>query len=112
MDPNRAYAKLLEAGNEWADRNAAAQLLEETRKSVRSEIAQEYKRRDNLSAIEAERMAEASSEYRQHVERMVNARKAANRARVAYDGIRALIDMRRTQAATAREEARLAGTQL
>lgn len=109
LDGSRAYAELIETGTTWADAEAAASLLEETKKSVLSDLRLRFVDEKTESAREARALAH--EDYRDHLTKMVEARHAAHLARVRYDAIRALIDMRRTEAATLREQARLAGIQ-
>ncbi len=110
MDLNRAYQRLVELGEDWADKHAAARLLEETRKSVLAECTARIMAK-GVSATAAEKSAPAEDDYRAHVAAMVDALKAANIARVRYDSARVHIDMWRTQTATTRTEMNLAGVQ-
>lgn len=101
FDPEAIYQKLNETGDDWVDKNAAAEILEETKKTVLAEL---------MSALEGpktEREMKALSDpsYRLHITNMVAARKEANRARVKYDSMRVLAEMRRTQESTRRAEA-------
>lgn len=104
FDPDRIYHKLTELGHEWVDKEAAADLLEETKKVVLAELSIRFSK-DSSSRAAAEQSALAAPEYREHVVAMNSARRAANRARVDYDSIRALMEMRRTQESTRRAEA-------
>ena len=103
MDVEAITARLIEAGDEWADKNAAASLLEETRKSVLSQIAVRCMR-DGDSATKAEKVAAADPEYRDHIMSMVEARQAANKARVRYDSGKTFSELVRTKEATNRAE--------
>jgi hypothetical protein len=49
----------------------------------------------------------ADEEYTSFVEGMVQARKAANKARVRYDSAKVLAELRRSQEATRRAEANI-----
>ncbi len=104
LDVDRIYQKLLESGNEWADKQSAADLLEETRKIVLSEqiIAAGAK-----SHALSETMALASPEYKEHVVAMNSARRAANRARVNYEAVKTLTELRRSEEATRRAESQI-----
>lgn len=101
MDPDKIYESLVKAGEDWADAQAAADLLEETRKSVLARLM-------NLSAVASiagkEMMALADPEYTGFLEGMVQARKVANKARVRYDSARILSELRRSQESTRRAE--------
>jgi hypothetical protein len=52
-------------------------------------------------------MAKGSVWYVDHIQRMVEARKAANKARVRYDSGRAYIDLARSMESTRRAEMNL-----
>ena len=101
MDSERIYESIIKAGEDWADAEGAASLLEETRKSVLAKLMAE-------SAIASlggkEMMALADPEYRQFVEGMVHARKFANKARVRYDSAKVLAELRRSEESTRRAE--------
>lgn len=83
--------------------NAAAELLEEAQKSVLAELMN--KSEGSIAAKEAQ--ARTDPAYRLHCTNMVNARKEANRARVRYDAMRVLSEMRRSQESTRRAEMNL-----
>lgn len=99
--PSEIYSALLDAGDDWVDKNAAAELLEETKKSVLAELMNG----NQGAATEIERRALADPAYKLHLTNMVTARKEANRARVKYDSMKVLAEMRRTQESTRRAEA-------
>lgn len=101
LNPDKTYDALIRAGEEWADADAAASLLEETRKSILAKLMAE----NQAASIGAKEMyALADPEYRKHVEGMVSARKAANKARVRYDSAKVLAEMRRSVESTKRAE--------
>lgn len=106
FDPHNLAQQFLQHGSAWADKNAAAEMLEETRRTLRSQIALKFLP-DAGSVSKAEMMAEATTEYAQHVKDMVMARKAANTSRVQYDATRAFIDLIRSQESTKRAEMNL-----
>lgn len=110
MDLNHAYQSMVEAGEDWADKHAAASLLEETAKSVLADVITRLTE-EGQSPTAAERVARGEPEYREHVMNMVEARRASNRARVNYDARRTYLELWRTQQATTRAEAQLAGVQ-
>lgn len=101
--PSEIASKLADAGREWADKESAASLLEETRKSVRAQLACGYFEEAG-SAAKAELKAEADTRYIDHVKAMVEARKQANIARVNYDSGRIWTDLVRTIEASKRAE--------
>lgn len=105
MDPLKLQHEIIRAGEEWADKEAAASLLEETRKSVLAKCMNDSA---STSIAGKEMLALADPEYRQFVEGMVSARKAANKARVRYDSAKIYAELRRSEESTRREEMRLA----
>ena len=100
FDPEILYKKLVEAGEDWTDKQAAAELLEETKKTVLAEVMSGEQGARNAR----EDSALASAVYKLHLTNMVTARKEANRARVRYDSMKVLAEMRRTQESTRRAE--------
>lgn len=101
MDADQIYQAMTDAGDAWADANAAADLLEETKKSVLAKLMLESAA---ASAAAKEMYALADPNYTAHVEGMVRARKAANKARVRYDSAKVLAELRRSQESTKRAE--------
>ena len=102
FDPDRIYQNIVAAGEEWADKEAAAELLEETRKTVLAELMNAEEK--GLSMAARESFALASPTYKLHVTNMVIARKEANKARMRYDAVKVLAEMRRSQESTRRAE--------
>lgn len=103
FEPEKIYQRLLEAGDDWVDKNAAAEILEETKKTLLAELMGGFQG----SNAERERMALADTTYKLHLKNMVMARKESNRARVKYDSVRVLAELRRTQESTRRAEANI-----
>lgn len=101
FDPEKVYDALVKAGEDWADADAAASLLEETRKSVLAKLMTEA---PHASQGGKEMQALADPVYSRFVEGMVAARKAANKARVRYDSAKVLSELRRSQESTRRAE--------
>lgn len=89
------------AGMAWADAKAAADALEETKKSVLSKVMGGYLA-EGLAANKAEAHALASDEYTSFVGKMVAAGRARDRARVRYDILKTRIELLRTNASTER----------
>ena len=100
FDPDSIFSKLVESGEEWCDKQAAAEILEENKKTVLAEIMAGFQG----STAERERNALADSPYKLHLKNMTAARSEANRARVRYDSMKVLAEMRRTEASTRRAE--------
>lgn len=106
LDPSVLAHELSERGLAWADANAAAEALEETKATVLAQAALEQIQ-GGASAAKAEVVAKASEVYRDHLEKMVAARKAANRARVRFDTYKAYIELMRSAESSRRAEANL-----
>ena len=94
---------LRETGMEWADKNAAANLLEESRRSLLAQLIVEKMGRGSSKA-KAEEEARMHEDFRKSTTRMIDARVAAERANVAYKVAQAAIDLYRTEMATRRAE--------
>lgn len=106
IDPHTLAQELSERGLAWADANAAAEALEETKAVVLSQLAME-RIQGGDSAAKAELFAKASPQYRDHLTKMVDARKAANRAKVRFDTYKAYIELARSAESTRRAEANI-----
>jgi len=101
FSPNDVYERFRLAGENWANAEHAAQLLEETRKAVRAQIMTAF---GDMSVNKAEMLAEADPGYFEHLQKMVDARRDANKARVNYDAIRAWVELVRSAEASKRAE--------
>lgn len=101
LDPERVYQALVDAGEAWADAEAAAQLLEETCRTVKADC---MLRAEASSVAMKEMLALSDQTYKDHVAGMVRARKAANKARVRYDSAKVLSELRRSEESTRRAE--------
>lgn len=101
FDTAKAYHELLQSGTDWADKNAAADLLEESKHSVLSQCKLQS---GATSDAARETEARASQRYQDFVKQMCEARRQANRARVRYDAVRTLAELRRTEESTRRQE--------
>jgi len=104
FSPNEIAERMRLAGEEWSDLDAAANMLEETRKSVLAELVNQSKG-GSIAAKESEALANPA--YRLHLTNMVNARREANRARVKYDTSRMWVELVRTSEATKRAEMKI-----
>jgi hypothetical protein len=92
-------------GEDWADKLRAAQLLEETKTSVRAEIALRIRGTSNrMTRRDSEDAALLSEDYKQHVHAMVDAKHAANLARVRLEAARSQFDAMRTAEVSRRAE--------
>ncbi len=101
LDSDKAYDALVRSGEDWADKDAAASLLEESRKSVLAKLKNESGEKSDAAK---ETLALCHSDYREHLGLMIEARREANRARVRYDSAKVLAEMRRSEESTRRAE--------
>lgn len=120
FDPQKLTAEVIRAGEDMADKDAAASAMEETKKTLLASLTLEYlsggassgalgEKAKALPVSQAEIRALADPRYEQHLDLMVAARKEAQRARVHYDMGRMRLELMRTVMATLRNEMRLAG---
>ena len=103
LDAGRIYTSLIETGEDWADKDAAASILEETKSSILARLMNT----GEGSVAAREMFAKASDDYQEHLASMVEARRIANRAKVKYDSGKVLAEMRRSEESTRRSEMNL-----
>lgn len=93
---------------EFANKNYQADLLEELKSSVKSElIGRELEDDPKLSFAKAEQRVLAGDEWKQHVHGQVEARRLANIARAKIKQLEAMASEQMSAAADARTQARL-----
>lgn len=108
FDPNVIYQKLVKSGEDWAEKEALAQQMEEMKKAILSNL----KLQSTASSEAAkETWAYAQPEYETHIRGMTEARKMANLARVRYHGMKVLSELRRTEQSNLRTERKYSGMQ-
>ena len=103
-DPAKLAQSIVSRGEMWADCNAAADLLEETNKTLLAKIMKEYL---DHPAWKAETLARADMRFEEHIRAQVDARRLANLARVRYDGAKAMGEFIRSAESTRRAEMQL-----
>jgi hypothetical protein len=103
FDPDLISNSLVTAGNDWADKNAAADALENTLKSI------EGKHYLDADGNVEERKAKARNrkEYLDASAAAVEARRLAIRARVFYDTLKIKVELLRTAESSKRAEMQL-----
>jgi hypothetical protein len=106
FDPRAIANELVKHGHDWADKNCAAEMLEETKTTLRSTLASQFIKEAGTSE-KAKTLAEASPIYKEHIEAMVIARKESNKARVLYDSSKAYVDLIRSKESTLRAQMNL-----
>lgn len=67
------------AAEEWVDLDAAARLLEETKGAI---MAQKQAALGDIAVNRAEQMVKSSKEWHDHLQKVVDAKTAANKARM------------------------------
>lgn len=105
LNPDHIYQTLVAAGDEWADANAAADILEESKKTILAEL---MLRSEEKSSAAKETYALSHDDYKRHIKSMVEARRVANRQKVKFDGLKMLAELRRTESANMRAADRYA----
>ena len=102
---NRPFSELYqEAGDDWADREAAATLLEDCKSAV---LAQWCAEQGDIPVNRAEQTVKASPRWRAYINDTIEARKAANKAKVRLESIKMRAMEFQAREANARVEARL-----
>ena len=101
FNPDVLHNRMVKLGEAWAELNAAADLMEESKKPQLSYL---IVRSELKTVAEREASALQSPEYRMHLEAMVEARKQANIARVHYDAAKSWVEMSRSIESTRRAE--------
>lgn len=89
---------------QWVDADAAATLLEDTKSAVLAERMQDHA---GLAINRAEQLVKSSPEWRDHLEKIIAARKQANRFKVQMEYLRMKFSEWQSHEATKRTEARL-----
>lgn len=105
LKPNEIYTKMVLRGEEWAEANYLADLLEETRKSLIAQLGTES---GETGIAAKENYALRDPAYRVHVQKMCEARRDANKAKVKYDSLKTWVEVMRTKEANERAANRVA----
>ena len=93
-----------EAGEDWADKEAAAQLLEDSKSAF---LAQWCAEQGDVPVNRAEQSVKSSQRWREYIEQTVEARKQANKSKVRLESIKMRAMEWQAKEANARTEARL-----
>jgi len=107
FDPTEIYRGLTKSGDNWADKNGAALVLESIVKTAFSQCVLNY-RANKHPAGECEHRARVDPQYVKTLNDAIEARTTANKARVKYDAAKALSDAMRTAEATHRAASKAA----
>lgn len=108
INPEVIYKRLDEVGQEWVKAQAKADLLDEYKKIELAQLTDNEMDKGAKSIAQAEMKARSTSIYRECVSRAVRAREEANAAKVKYASAQAWFEALRSQAATLRQEMKLA----
>lgn len=95
-----------EAGEDWADKEAAAQMLEDSKSSV---MAQWQTELGDMPVNRAEQTIKASARWREYIMDAVNARQAANKAKINLEYVRMKAMEASAKEANQRAELRILG---
>lgn len=104
MDNRPFSEQFYEAAKDWAEKEAAADLLEQSKSSV---MAQRQSMLGDMPVNRSEQMVKASPDWSEHVETIVSARREANLAKVKMDFLRMRFQEQMSVEANSRTEARL-----
>ena len=107
FDPDRMYASILQAGEEWADRKAAYEALEDMSKTVLADLILATPATEQMSMSLKEHTARASQNWKDHLNALSLARKIFLLSEVRYKALVSLSEWRRSQEASRRTEARI-----
>jgi len=99
IDVDKIIDDLREIGLDYADKEAAWQVLDRLEKTV---LAQEFLLAEGKTVGEREARARTAHPYRRYLEAIASAAKAKMRARVLYDTEKSRIDLIRTRASSER----------
>lgn len=106
FNPDEIFREVTKAGEEWADKKAAYEALSDNTKSVLAQVCSDFMD-GKISKTEAEMRALASKGYRDHLADVKAARREWLMAQVKYDSLKMLVELRRSQESTRREEMRM-----
>lgn len=96
------------AANRWVDADAAASLLEETKSAIFAEMTSKLISENiRLAVNRAEVLVKSSPDWKEHVTKMVEARRQANRYKVEMEYLRMRHSEQQSLEATHRAESRL-----
>lgn len=104
LEANKLYHKLTTAGSDWAEKQAAYNILEDTKSAI---LAQLMLKSQATSVAAREIEAKASKEFTEHVKTTQEAMKDALKAKVNYEAIKIWIDLKRSEEATRRAELKI-----
>jgi hypothetical protein len=102
FDPQELYERLIKLGKDYAQKQAQADLYEDSKKIIFSDLISSDN--EEISIAQKQSKAYASYKYKEHIKEAYKKRKEANLARVEYEAFKIYIDMLRTQQSNLRAE--------
>ena len=106
LDANQIYESVSKAGEEWADKKAAYELLDDMTSTVRADVTTDFYGSCSSKA-EAQERALASKIYKDHLASLSAARRAWLLAEVKYKSVQLLAELRRSEESSRRAEMNL-----
>lgn len=106
LDADHIYRIISESGEDWADKKAAFQALDDITKTVLADLKSDYLS-STKSRSEAEDCALASRGFKDHLATLSAARRAWLLAEVKYKNLQLLAELRRSEESTRRAEMNL-----
>ena len=107
LDADEIYQAVTKSGEDWADKKAAYELLDDMTKTVLADLTTDTMQGHKCSKGEAETRAYAHPIYKEHITALAGARRAWLQAEVKYKGVQLLAELRRSEESTRREEMRM-----
>lgn len=104
LNPNDLAEELRLAGIAMAETEAAAAMIEDTRRHLRAKLMSES---ECHSIAKAEMIAESSLFYKDHIEKGIRLRENATIAKVRYETLKIKIELIRSLEATNRAQMKL-----
>ena len=107
IDAEDIYRKVEQAGHEWSDFKATYEFLDDMTKTVLADLCTDIMAGYKCSKSEAETRAYAHERYKAHLASLATARREWLHAEVKWKSAVMLADLRRSEEATRRSEARI-----
>ena len=107
LDPDKIYEVVSATGADWADKKSAFELLDDMTKTVLADLCTDIMAGYKCSKSEAETRAYAHERYKAHLASLATARREWLHAEVKWKSAVMLADLRRSEEATRRSEARI-----
>ena len=102
LDPDAIYRTLEKAGEDWADKKAAYEALDDLTKTVLADLTSNFLPPACPTKGEAELRALASRDYKEHLATKAGARKAWLLSEVKWKTLNTLAELRRSEESTER----------